>query len=312
MLKGKKGVSATYWMIIALVLVAMVTATFFVYIKDVKEDTYFQKTFVSKDLALLLNKIQSSPGNVQYHYFQENFKTSDFDFSFDKNYVGIYTEGSKNYKVGSPFFYNTFITNNLNTIDSPNNLFIVKDDKTISFTDRESAFMQGPTEKCDIILNQEHISKQQPKKIVLITTQESAVLTASIVEQLDPALFTKKEIITKKDALGYDLSTVTMNDDIVLEIVMQSENVLQDELTVNYGRSANQNDAKYFACLLHNTLTQSNTIDGKGIALSTDTLLNKNINGVAARIHIITKTGSTIQENQETLANQIIPLLEGY
>lgn len=312
MLSGKRGVSAMYWTIIALVLIALVTVTFFAYIKDVKDDTYFQKTYVSKDLALLLNKIQSSPGNVQYHYFQENFKTSDFDFSFDKNYVGIYAKGSQNYKVGFPFFYNTLIVNNLDTIDTPRNLFIVKDDKTISFTDREAAFMQDTTKKCDAILRKEHISKQGPKKIVLITTQESAVLTASIVERLDPTLFTKKEVITRNDALGYDLSTVTINDDIVLEIVIQTENVLQDELTVNYGRSANQDNAKYFACLLHNTLTGSNTLRGAGITLSTDALLNKNINGVAARIHITANAESTLQENQEILANEIIPLLERY
>ena len=72
MILGKRGITATLlWTIIALVLIALIAATFMLFIKDVKENTYFQKTYVAKDLALLLNKIQASPGEVQYHYFQE-------------------------------------------------------------------------------------------------------------------------------------------------------------------------------------------------------------------------------------------------
>lgn len=52
------------------------------YIKSIEKDTEFQKIFLNRDIALLINTIYSSPGEIEYVYFFDKLDLSKFKFEF--------------------------------------------------------------------------------------------------------------------------------------------------------------------------------------------------------------------------------------
>ena len=59
------------------------------YIDSVAEDTLFEKSYLSKDLALLTNTIYSSPGEINYLYINDKVELNKFEFDFNNQKVMI-------------------------------------------------------------------------------------------------------------------------------------------------------------------------------------------------------------------------------
>jgi N-acetylmuramoyl-L-alanine amidase len=65
-----------------LFVVSMVFIGLLQYVDSIEQDTLFEKSYMSKDLALLVNTIQAAPGDVNYVYTHPKLPLTDFVFSF--------------------------------------------------------------------------------------------------------------------------------------------------------------------------------------------------------------------------------------
>lgn len=59
------------------------------YIDSVAKDTLFEKSYLSKDLALLTNTIYSSPGEIKYLYTNDKVGLNKFEFDFTNQKVRV-------------------------------------------------------------------------------------------------------------------------------------------------------------------------------------------------------------------------------
>lgn len=71
-----------YYTIFEIILVAMVVTALFAYLDSIRKDTLFEKTYLVKDLALMMNTIYAAPGNVRLSYAHEKLNLSEFNFNF--------------------------------------------------------------------------------------------------------------------------------------------------------------------------------------------------------------------------------------
>ena len=85
---SRKGMDIELWFnLFELVVVALVGVILVDMVNEEVKDTGFQKNYLSRDNALLLNTIYSSPGDIQYTY-QE--KTGKFIFDLKQNKIEVY------------------------------------------------------------------------------------------------------------------------------------------------------------------------------------------------------------------------------
>lgn len=309
MLRGKRGMELPLWVIIELVLLGVIIAFFLFYINDIKKDTYFEKTFVAKDLAFLLQKIQSSPGNIKFHYFQENFQPENYDFSFDKNYVGIFEPGNYNYKIGYPFFTNTHLQNNFKGFEQPIELFIKKTKETIEFTNQQALTTETACEGISLAS-----SEKTQKTIVFIANDEAAnVLTGIIAEQLDQNKYPLKKTVTTKGNIGFDITQIQVDDDVVVELsIDKSKQVRKDELKITYGLFPETELGKSLACRSYQALSKQFDVFAMSVQPTQESLLTRNPNGAAIHIQLTGGEEATATNNLPMLAQVITDVLEQY
>ncbi|MBI4453244.1 hypothetical protein HY636_01230 [Candidatus Woesearchaeota archaeon] len=72
-----------FFNIFELVLASIILLALLYFINDISEQTIFEKNFMARDLALLINTIYAAPGEVKYNY-NENMEGFIFDFSDSK------------------------------------------------------------------------------------------------------------------------------------------------------------------------------------------------------------------------------------
>jgi N-acetylmuramoyl-L-alanine amidase len=86
-----------------LILVVLVLISLLGYVKSIEKNTLIQKSYLSKDLALLASTIYASPGNVNYVYMHPKIDLTQFRFSLDKSEVRV-VEASDQI-IGNPIYY---------------------------------------------------------------------------------------------------------------------------------------------------------------------------------------------------------------
>ncbi|MEK6921888.1 MAG: hypothetical protein AABX82_08415, partial [Nanoarchaeota archaeon] len=69
----KKRGQLSHQVIIEIVLLVLITATFFYFHKTVQENTLFEKSYAVRDIALLMETTQSAPGEIELYYTQPTF-----------------------------------------------------------------------------------------------------------------------------------------------------------------------------------------------------------------------------------------------
>jgi hypothetical protein len=110
---SKKGNLIIQKIIIHLGMLGLVVFVWFLlstYVNSIKEDTEFQRIFLSKDIAFLINTLHSMPGDIQYNYSNEGSYLSKFRFEFgilnpneDTSYVRVHQDSlRKSYPYSRP------------------------------------------------------------------------------------------------------------------------------------------------------------------------------------------------------------------
>ena len=79
--------SAALWFMIDLLLAIVIFLILASYVDRASEETTFEKNFLARDIALLIDALYASPGNVNLEYPQDTFW---FTFEFNKNQVQVY------------------------------------------------------------------------------------------------------------------------------------------------------------------------------------------------------------------------------
>ncbi|MBI2655904.1 hypothetical protein HYX06_05790 [Candidatus Woesearchaeota archaeon] len=103
MFKGKKGISdEVFFNMFELVLAGIVIFSLYNFINDVSKQTIFEKNYLARDMALLINTLYTAPGDVSYTY-NENAAKSKFIYGFSPNKVEVY-EKEEALQQNHPFY----------------------------------------------------------------------------------------------------------------------------------------------------------------------------------------------------------------
>jgi hypothetical protein len=112
LLRSKQGLSKKVLLILGeLLIVLAIYAIIQGYITSVKENTLFERYYLSRDLAFLTQTIEASPGQVRYSYENGNLDMAKFAIEFKDGAVSI---RERNQPAGSatviPYAEDTSIT----------------------------------------------------------------------------------------------------------------------------------------------------------------------------------------------------------
>ena len=87
---SKRGMDIELWFnTIELIIVVMAGIILLQTINSEADSTTYKKIYLSRDNALLMNTVYSSPGDIKYYYPEE---TGRFDFNFKKNEIEVYED----------------------------------------------------------------------------------------------------------------------------------------------------------------------------------------------------------------------------
>lgn len=99
---GKKAILGNVlFFLIDLIILVIVFFLMLWYVDQVVESTTFEKNFLARDSALLIDALYASPGNIAIDYPQNTFW---FSFNFDKNKVEVYEAGSSSIRKPDSYF----------------------------------------------------------------------------------------------------------------------------------------------------------------------------------------------------------------
>ncbi len=82
-----------YHILIQLLIAVTIYMILQSYIDSVAKDTLFEKSYLSKDLALLTNTIYGGPGEVKYLYVNDEVELGRFEFDFSDGKVKVGERG---------------------------------------------------------------------------------------------------------------------------------------------------------------------------------------------------------------------------
>ena len=133
----RKGIShEIFFNVFELVLAFIVVLALFTFVNDVAKQTIFEKNYLSRDLAILVNTVYAAPGDLEYTY-NENAGKSIFIFDFKPDKIEIYGQEEKESSVHVyyPFAENKNIPFRYKTLNSDKERVKIEFFKTNEYLD---------------------------------------------------------------------------------------------------------------------------------------------------------------------------------
>lgn len=94
-LPGKEGMTHDlFFNMFELVLAAIVIIALINFVTDAVSKSIFEKNYLARDLALLVNTIYSAPGELTYNY-EQSLDNYQFEFDFRQNQVLVHEKEDK-------------------------------------------------------------------------------------------------------------------------------------------------------------------------------------------------------------------------
>lgn len=134
-----------FFNVFELVLAIIVILALFNFVSDVAKQTIFEKNYLARDMAILINILYSAPGDVAY-YYDEN--TDKFTFDFQPNKIVIYKPEDKENPQSYPFAENKNMQFRYNTLTSKQDrerIVFSKSDNQIIVTQEIKFAYEGET-----------------------------------------------------------------------------------------------------------------------------------------------------------------------
>ena len=259
----------SHQVIIEIVLVVFIAAAFFYFHLTVKENTLFEKSYASRDIALLLETSQSVPGDIQVYYSQPTFDVGKYSYSFTDNLLQIYEPGNPVSSVYYPFYVDDSLQNYLSVFEQPAAFLISKQRGNLEVLEHGSISQETKkTFSCPAIAS----TKKEQLSLVVLANSALAKIQNDLLNnpKLDFAKKNKEEnAITEKTNLLLVLSSGTGS---AISFTIPATDDLQSEK---------------LACLIANSfITAYPDAEISYPLKSSDAMLGKNPEGLAVGITI--------------------------
>ncbi len=114
----KRGQLISYHVLIELVLLIFIASAFFYFHKTVQENTVFEKSYVARDVALLMETSQSAQGDVVVYYSQPEFDVGKYNYDFSDNLFRVY-ESNVLSSIYYPYYLDKTLTAPLPAFEHP-------------------------------------------------------------------------------------------------------------------------------------------------------------------------------------------------
>src|SRR3989338_3929843 len=98
-IKSKRASKIVYQVMIQLIIVMFVFAILMSYVKSVEKDTLFEKDYLAKDMALIIDANYAAPGEIDYSYKNTRVDIKKFNFEFKDQKLRV-TESIKSQDAG--------------------------------------------------------------------------------------------------------------------------------------------------------------------------------------------------------------------
>ena len=99
---NRKGIHLEFFTVFELVLAAIVIISLIMFVEDVVRQTIFEKNFLARDIAILVNTLYASPGAVAYDYGEE---IDEFVLWFEDNRISVYGKKEKREDVSTFYLF---------------------------------------------------------------------------------------------------------------------------------------------------------------------------------------------------------------
>lgn len=279
--------------LIEIILLVFITAAFFYFHMTVRDNTLFEKSYTSRDIALLLETSQSVPGDIVVYYSQPTFDVGKYSYIFTDNLVQVFEGNVSLAPTYYPFYLDLALYNALSVFQQPPAFVISKEKGTFDVVAHGTI-----TSKTTKAFSCPSVASTKTEQLSLIVLADSDLSFAKIQSTLlnNPKVdFAKK---TKTE------DTITEKTNLVLVLFPLSSETegttTGTKILLNIPATDNQQSEK-LACLIANAFLE--TFPDTDITYpikSNNELLNKNQNGLA--VEIILGTAVASQTNSVSTA----------
>jgi hypothetical protein len=312
---NKKGM-AVMWYLIEAVLISIVIIFFFQYIQSVKDDTMFEKLFLSRDLALMTDTINSVPGDVKYTY-QETDKLEKFYYQFTtnneitnkiENKVSVYVKDE--YKpMGYHYYINKDLNSHYEKLENPKKIVFGKTQLSTNINSKLVNVV--PTDSCSRIETKNEINTMKIDYSDDINAYNFANYFSSSIRNV---------IVTQtrtKDPTVEDDRIRTINEELPLVLsfrIGSNTDLTSNPIKIYYSQN-NKDKSEKLACLIYNNLDEKlSTIEIKRPIPSSNKLINTNKKGIGIMVEIGNDkiTNNELFNSKDKIVNDIIKAIGEY
>ena len=289
MLGKKRGtIGILYRSIISLILVLFVLGSMMYFISEIEDRSLFEKLYLSRDMALLANTIQSTPGDAVVSYTQPDIDLSKHNYDFERENRIIISNEESTIEVGYPIFYNNFLSKNL---------FVAKHPFQVIFFERHNVLQLGANFMPDI----------QSKIDLTCTDTKSTITEKETASVLAPDKI--KQGLEQKLKSELDFKTITSpteNTNLILSISATSDELESQSARIYYKSEDEQSEK--LACLIIKDIQDSI----EDIEISKPLALDEKIpyNNKGLKIHL--ELFNINEENIKEMPSIIIQGVEKY
>ncbi|MFW6013874.1 MAG: hypothetical protein ACOCZ6_04320 [Nanoarchaeota archaeon] len=233
---NKKAIQLNLWTLVSMLILILLIFALFFFLQDVRENTFFERNVLAKDLSLTMNAIQGMPGDVYFNY--ESNLLNMFNITFEENKALVKDGRRENYYL----FYVTkgFSDDYKGDFEQPDDLSFTKASSILKIEEGFFSFVE-----------EENCPQAEGKKI----NDEGLVFLHPLREDSREFAVKIEEGITPASRV-YDEITGSEADLPVLVAVD-----IKDEMdeSVNIYYLNHDRNSRSLACFLHNEMLDSDS-----------------------------------------------------
>lgn len=266
------------------------------FVARVGDDTSYQKKFLATDLAFLIEKLQTSPGDAAFAYTSGKASLKEYTFSFSDSLVRVADKKQRTLIVPSRFTTTAGVTLDLPDQQDAATLYFAKDQQHVQLVDKIT-FTSLQDDPCAAVLRDaDKIFSDEQRTLVLISdTPEAHLLSSQIATAVSDDLFQQKKLITVKDMISYDRSLLSLDDDLVLFLHVTSQNSPDDHVAIRYGMTTQKEKASAFSCRFVQAFREHDFLV-RSPEQSSAIFLQENLNGIALGLDIALSDHSSYKD----------------
>jgi len=229
---GKKGAEhELYYIIMELLIVVLIAVLMFGFVKNLGTNTFFEKLYMSRDLALVVNTIYAAPGDVQYTYSNDKVNMIKFYFRFNLQKATIdEKEINKEPSSTANYYYYGDVYDEKNPLSNylikPKEIKFIKTDNLLKIGNEKLVFKESVKASYPEIYTKNIEWKDEKKIDIAYAADSEQDLAKGLKEEFGESvknIAVIKESEQKSGNILIVLKVDATSGDGVLELVVQSD-----------------------------------------------------------------------------------------